>query len=146
MPLARVEIPHLRSVRKLHTSKSSISQETRVKLSQWLTFTLAAVIVALEVLALTAVSSVTVAVPATPCDMHLNVGLTPDVPDPRDAGFLSSLLGNHPGYQLTFQRQDQDSVVLDLTGPGPAYFCGKVVDTMRRDARVLSVDVQREPT
>ena len=117
-----------------------------MKLSQWLTFTLAVAIVALEVLALTAVSSTSVAVPPSPCDVHLSVALTPDVPDVRDAGFLSSLLGNHPGYQLTFQRQDQDSVVLDLTGPGPAYFCGKVVDTMRRDARVLSVDVQREPT
>jgi hypothetical protein len=117
-----------------------------VKLSQWLTFTLAVVIVALEVMALTAVSSVTVAAAAAPCDMHLNVGLTPDVPDPRDEGFLSSLLGNHPGYQLTFQHQDQDSVVLDLTGPGPAYICRKVVDSMRRDARVLSVDIQREPT
>jgi hypothetical protein len=117
-----------------------------VKLSQWLTFTLAVVIVALEVLALTAVSSTTVAAPPAPCDLHLNVALTPDVPDPRDEGFLSSLLDNHPGYQLTFQRQQQGSVVLDLTGPGPAYICRKVVDTMRRDARVLSVDVQREPT
>jgi hypothetical protein len=117
-----------------------------VKLSEWLSFTLAAAIVALEVLALTAVSSTSVAVPPPPCDMNLSVALTPDVPDARDAGFLSSLLGNHPGYQLTFQRQDRDSVVLDLTGPGPAYICRKVVDTMRRDARVLSVDVQREPT
>jgi hypothetical protein len=106
----------------------------------------ATVIIALEVLALTAVNSIGVALPPAPCDMRLSVGLTPDVPDPRDAGFLSSLLGNHPGYQLTLQRQDQDSVVLDLTGPGPAYLCRQVVDSMRRDARVLSVDVQRDPT
>jgi hypothetical protein len=117
-----------------------------VKLSEWPSFTHAAAVVAFEVLALTAVSSVSVAAPPPPCDMNLNVALTPDVPDARDAGFLSSLLGNHPGYQLTFQHQDQDSVVLDLTGPGPAYICRKVVDAIRRDARVLSVDVQREPT
>ncbi|TLZ32831.1 MAG: hypothetical protein E6K32_18715 [Gammaproteobacteria bacterium] len=116
-----------------------------MKLSQWLTFTLAVGIIALEVLALTAVSS-TVAVPAGACDMRLSVGLTPDVPNPRDEGFLSSLLSNHPGYQLTFLRQDPGAVVLDLTGPGPAYSCRRVVETMRRDARVQSVDVQGEPS
>jgi hypothetical protein len=117
-----------------------------VKLSQWLTFTLAAVIVALEVLALSAVNSITVAVPPAACDMRLNVGLTPDVPNPRDEGFLSSLLSNNPGYRLTFLRQAPGSIVLDLTGPGPAYSCRKVIETMRRDARVASVAVQREPS
>jgi hypothetical protein len=123
-----------------------MSKETRVKLSQWVTFTLAAVIIALEVLALNAVSNITVAVPPGACDMRLNVGLAADVPNPRDEGFLSSLLSNHPGYRLTFLRQDPDSIVLDLTGPGPAYSCRRVVETMRRDARVQSVDVQREPS
>jgi hypothetical protein len=30
------------------------------------------------------------------CDMRLSVELTPDVPDPRDVGFLSSLLSVDP--------------------------------------------------
>src|SRR5207237_5915543 len=117
----------------------------RVALSLWLTFTVSVWIIAAEGLALAAVSS-TVAVPAGACDMRLRVGLTPDVPNPRDEGFQSSLLSNHPGYQLTFLRQDPGAVVLDLTGPGPAYSCRRVVETMRRDARVQSVDVQGEPS
>jgi hypothetical protein len=146
MPPARGEIAPLRSRGKLFPSAEgrSVSKETPVKLSQWLTFTLATVILALEVLALTAVSS-TVAVPAGTCDLRLNVGLTPDVPNPRDEGFLSSLLSNHAGYRLIFLHQEPDSVVLDLTGPGPAYSCRNVIETMRHDARVLSVDVEREP-
>jgi hypothetical protein len=117
-----------------------------VKLSQSITFTLATVIVALEVLAFAAPNSITVAVPPAACDMRLNVGLTPDVPNPRDEGFLSSLLSNNPAYRLTFLRQGPGAVVLDLTGPGPAYSCRRVVETMRRDGRVLSIDVQREPS
>jgi hypothetical protein len=79
------------------------------------------------------------------CDMRLSVELTPDVPNPRDEGFLSSLLNNHPGYQLSLQRQGDGSlIVLDLTGPGPEYRCENVVETMRRDARVLSIDLQAQ--
>jgi hypothetical protein len=76
------------------------------------------------------------------CDEQLTVELTPDVPDPRDDGFLSSLLGSHTGYQLTLRQQPNSSVVvLELTGPGPSYRCDKVVDAMRKDGRVLSVQV-----
>jgi hypothetical protein len=75
-----------------------------------------------------------------PCDVRLSVELTPDVPNPGDVGFLSSLLGDHTGYQLTLRRQRDGSViVLELTGPGPAYLCRNVVEAMRRDGRVLSV-------
>jgi hypothetical protein len=85
------------------------------------------------------------AAPPALCDLQLRVELTPDVPDPRDLGFLSSLLGNHPGYRLTLlQEADGSVIVLDLTGPGPGYVCRNVVEAMRRDARVLSVHVQRE--
>jgi hypothetical protein len=87
------------------------------------------------------------AAPPAPCDLRLQVELTPDVPDARDLGFLSSLLGNHPGYRLTLlQEADGSIIVLDLTGPGPGYVCRNVVEAMRRDARVLSVHVQREPS
>jgi hypothetical protein len=77
---------------------------------------------------------------AVPCDRLLAVQLTPDVPDSRNASFVSSLLGNHPGYQLTVRRQREGSVVVfELTGPGPEYLCRSVVDAMRKDGRVLSV-------
>jgi hypothetical protein len=75
------------------------------------------------------------------CDMQLLVELTPDVEDPRNGDFLSSLLGNHLDYRLTFQQESDDSVfVLELTGPGPPYACQGVVDDMRKDGRILSIE------
>jgi hypothetical protein len=83
--------------------------------------------------------------PPRPCDVRLSVELTPDVPNPRDLGFLSSLLSNHPGYELTLRLESNNSViVLELTGPGPDDRCRNVIETMRRDGRVLTVDVQQE--
>jgi hypothetical protein len=76
-----------------------------------------------------------------PCDLRLTVALTPDVPNPRDPGFLSSLLSNHPSYQLILLQQRDSSVIgVELTGPGPESGCSDVVETMRRDGRVLSVN------
>ena len=90
-------------------------------------------------------SNTATAAPPAPCNMRLTVELTPDVPDPSDAGFLSSLLSNQPAYRLTLRRQDDDFViVLDLTGPGPDYRCQGVIDAMRRDGRVLSVQAHKE--
>ena len=87
--------------------------------------------------------NVAVADPA-PCDMRLSVELTPDVPDPRDEEFISSLLDDQVDYQLTLRREASDTdIVLELTGPGPAYRCRKVLDVIRRDARVLSVHVRQ---
>ena len=91
-------------------------------------------------------SSAAAAAPPAPCDMRLSIELTPDVPNPGDLGFLSSLLGDHSGYQLTLRRQRDGSViVLELTGPGPEYRCRSVVEAMRKDGRVLSVRVHEEP-
>jgi hypothetical protein len=90
-------------------------------------------------------SAPALATPPASCHMRLAVELTPDVPNPLDAGFLSSLLSNHPGYHLILRRERSGSViVLGLTGPGPLYRCQKVIDTMRRDGRVLSVQAQEE--
>lgn len=78
------------------------------------------------------------------CDVRLTVELTPDVPDPGDMGFLGSLLGNQVDYELTLRRERDDSnIVLELTGPGPEYRCRQAIETIRRDARVLSVRVRQ---
>ena len=81
---------------------------------------------------------------AAGCDSRLSVELTPDVPDPRDAGFLSSLLSNQVGYELVFRGKTDDSnIVVELIGPGPEYTCRQAIQTMSRDARVLSIQVLR---
>jgi hypothetical protein len=78
------------------------------------------------------------------CNMRLAIELTPDVPDPLDSGFLSSLLNNKVSYRLTLLSQQPGSVIVtELVGPGPEYRCRKVVETMRRDARVLSVHLDQ---
>jgi hypothetical protein len=97
------------------------------------------------VLAAVLVCAEAAAAPSAPCDLRLVIGLTPDVPDPRDTGFLSSLLGNHPSYQLSLARQRDGSViVVELTGPGPKYVCEHVVDDMRKDGRVQFVHVHQD--
>ena len=79
---------------------------------------------------------------AAGCDRRLTVELTPDVPDPRDTGFLSSLLSNQVDYQLVFRgKTDDTNIILELIGPGPAYRCREAIQTMRRDARVVSLHV-----
>jgi hypothetical protein len=85
-------------------------------------------------------SGAAAAAPAASCDRLLAVQLTPDVPDSRDASFVSSLLGNHPGYHLTARRQrDGSGLVFELTGPPSEYLCESVVEAMRKDGRVLSI-------
>lgn len=80
------------------------------------------------------------AAPQTKCAVQLTVELTPDVPDSSDDGFLSSLLNNHPGYRLELLRViDPALLELELSGPGPGYRCVGVIDTIRKDGRVLSV-------
>jgi hypothetical protein len=109
--------------------------------------TLAAVLVITALGALAPVGGGTAqAASVAPCAMRLRVELTPDVPDPRDPGFVSSLLGNHPDYQLTLLRLDPENasvITLDLAGPGPVAACREVVNSMRKDARVISVHLQR---
>jgi hypothetical protein len=74
--------------------------------------------------------------------MRLAVEVTPDVPNPGDGGFISSLLGDHPGYQLfLLQAVDDTHVILQLQGPGSSDRCQAVVDGMRNDGRVLSIEV-----
>jgi hypothetical protein len=75
------------------------------------------------------------------CAMRLSVEVTPDVPNPSDDGFISSLLGNHTEYQLFLLKPADDTHVdLQLQGPGPDDRCQAVVDSMRDDGRVQSID------
>ena len=84
------------------------------------------------------------AAPTASCNMRIRVELTPDVPQPLEAGFISSLLGNHAAYRLTLRQQDPYNtsvVALDLAGPAPELGCREVINSMRKDARVVSIDV-----
>ncbi len=116
-----------------------------MKAYRWPALISAALITIFEVLVPAAASGpATAASPAT-CDMRLGVVLTPDIPNPADLGFLSSLLSNHPDFQLTLRRERSDTVLaLELSGPGPESRCWNVIETMRRDGRVLSVYVERD--
>jgi hypothetical protein len=74
------------------------------------------------------------------CELQISVEVTPDVPNPGDGGFLSSLLGNHTQYQLFLLRLVDDTHVdLQLQGPGPDDRCRDVVDSMSNDGRVQSI-------
>jgi hypothetical protein len=102
-------------------------------------------VLAVSLMAILASNSASAQSPAS-CELQLRVKLTPDVPNSRDTGFLSSLLGNQSGYQLTLQRQRGESDIdLELTGPGPGYLCQNAVDAIRRDGRVVFVQVQPDP-
>jgi len=82
------------------------------------------------------------AAPQADCNARLTVELTPDVPDASDAGFLSSLLDNHPAYRVELLKQlDPSLIEVEFSGPGPGYLCQDVVDAMRRDARIVSIHV-----
>jgi len=88
------------------------------------------------------VSNTAVAAAPARCDVRLTVKLTPDVPNPGDAGFLGSLLSNQVDYLLSLRQERDDSLlVLQLTGPGPAYRCRQAIETIRKDGHVLSVHV-----
>ena len=75
------------------------------------------------------------------CSMRLSVEVTPDVPNPGNGAFISSLLGNHTDYRLYLLRVVDDTHVnLRLQGPGPDDRCQAVIDSMRNDGRVQSID------
>ena len=111
------------------------------------TLAAALLITVLEVQALAGAHATAQAAPIAPCDLRLRVALTPDLPSASNAGFISSLLSNYPDYQLAPQGQDfghSSVIVLNLRGPGPEADCREVVKSMRKDARVVSVEVERD--
>jgi hypothetical protein len=101
---------------------------------------LCAISVALSVLLGMSASNADEPIPVPRCAVRLSLAVTPDVPDPSNGGFLSSLLGDHAEYQLFLLSRDDDThVTLQLQGPGPAERCHAVVDSMRNDGRVQSI-------
>jgi dolichol-phosphate mannosyltransferase len=78
--------------------------------------------------------------PAAQCRARLAVSLSPEVPNPRDPAFLSSLAGE-PGFRLVWLGHSDMSQTLELIGPGPAYRCTREIERMRSDARVLDIRV-----
>jgi hypothetical protein len=82
--------------------------------------------------------------PPAVCTRHLTLQLTPDVSNPRDLTFLSSLV-TIPGYQLTWSgQQDDSSIEVVLSGPGPEDQCRAVIAAMRKNSRVQSVSVDHD--
>ncbi len=77
-----------------------------------------------------------------PCHLKLNVRFSPEVPDPRNPGFLSSFEGQ-PGFRLIWKGGSNSNMsqTLELIGPGPEYRCMREVDRMRNDARVIDIRV-----
>jgi len=80
---------------------------------------------------------------ASVCAARLTVEVSPSVPQAADDGFLSSLLNNHFTYRLDLVRQQSSSVLeVELSGPGPSYRCENVIEAMRKDARVQSIEIE----
>jgi hypothetical protein len=98
---------------------------------------------AAAVLGLIAAHPVSADDPVAPpqCSMVLSVEVTPDVPNPGNGAFISSLLGNHTEYQLFLLRVVDDThISLRLQGPGPNERCQAVVDSISNDGRVQSIE------
>jgi hypothetical protein len=76
------------------------------------------------------------------CTLLLKVKLTPDVENPKDPAFLSTLVGD-PSYSLVLVRASRDSEVLQLSGPPNS--CRKQVRIMRTSAWVIYVHVLQPP-
>src|SRR5579871_550449 len=74
------------------------------------------------------------------CRLKLIVELTPDVPNVRSAGFVSSLLNDQGGFHLYLQHVIDDTHLdMLILGPGARRDCRQAVDEMRKDARVKSI-------
>jgi hypothetical protein len=74
------------------------------------------------------------------CHLRLAVDLTPDVPNPRDPGFLGSLLSD-PLFRLTWVQSSDSGIVVELTGPGPDYRCKNAMTQLGKNTHVLQVKV-----
>jgi hypothetical protein len=102
-------------------------------------------------IALTAVLSISIGESAIPdrCHARLLLKLTPDVPNPRDAGFLNSLAGAL--YELIWVKGRDSVITLDLTGPASDYHCENEIELLSMngyilDLKILESDTQHDTT
>jgi hypothetical protein len=78
------------------------------------------------------------------CQLNFTLELTPDVPNVRDPAFVGSLLGDHGGFRLYLQHVIDDTHLgMSILGPGMRRDCRQVLDDIRKDARVKSIEVQQ---
>jgi len=104
----------------------------------------AAALVALGVLVSAAPGRLAHATTPALCEVRLKIVAAPDKTDPHHTGLLKSLRSAHRAYRLTLQSPevDNDAVTVDLAGPGPQTNCRAVIEAIRADARVSSVELQ----
>jgi hypothetical protein len=74
------------------------------------------------------------------CHARLSLKLTPDIPNPRDPTFLSTLTAN-PLYQITWVEGDDTTAVVDLTGPATDFHCEDEIRRLGRDAHIMDLKV-----
>jgi len=117
-----------------------------MKRYRWLALA-AAARVALEALMFVVAHSPAHAAGPALCEVRLKIIAGRDTTDPHHTELLNSLLNAHPGYRLILQSPEvnNDAVVADLAGPGPQANCRAVVEAIRGNARVSSVELQGDP-
>jgi hypothetical protein len=76
----------------------------------------------------------------TQCDVRLALHLTPDASNPKDQGFLDSLLAD-PQYRLTWVRGTDTRAVVELTGPASDRRCRAGIRRLANSAFVLDIKV-----
>jgi hypothetical protein len=94
----------------------------------------------LAMMALFAAGRVIAAAPESGCLLPLTIEVGVDVPDASGLTFLTNLIGNHPGYRLTWVGRQSDTLIdVNLVGDGLGGDCRRVADDLRNDSRILSV-------
>jgi len=91
------------------------------------------------VLAVAQIGSASAGAP-TQCEVRLALHLTPDAADPKDQGFLDSLLAD-PQYRLTWVRGTDTRAVVELRGPASDRRCRAGIRRLATSAFVLDVKV-----
>jgi hypothetical protein len=74
------------------------------------------------------------------CRVRIEITLDPEVNDPRDPSFLSSLMGS-AGYQLKWVQGDDSISIYDLSGPATDNGCANMIEQIGKSSAVTSVRV-----
>ena len=74
------------------------------------------------------------------CRARIEVTLDPEVNDPREPSFLSSLLAT-PGYQLTWVSGNDETTIYELKGPASDNGCANMIEQIGKSSAVLKVRI-----